>query len=304
MKDWKIFWSSDSRSFSPLADAVAANMQLLMNWRKWRNIPRPSGSLKLALSTRWKLYSCKLLLSALLLWKSRSLISIQSSANLSLATTYYESHVGLSAQLTRWRNASLQFQVSKTARNRIQEMRLSFVVSSWLCWSRARKRASSQNLRVNSHMPSNQNGAVDWDKPFSASTFSSLYRAPSGPSSPLMHGLAFPSIQMAAHSNHATSLEPHVHDHAAIVIQCAFRMFRAKSRLNIRSSSVGTPMSWLRRKELIRIPSPTLTPLKKRALVFPMQLLFGRQTIAVLRLPHGDRCAYSSIRASRRNSQM
>ena len=153
-------------------------------------------------------------------------------------------------------------------------MRFSRVVSSWLCWFRARKRASSQKLREKNHTSSNQNGAIDWDKPFSASTFSSLFRKPSVPSSPLMHDLAVPSIQMVAHSNHATSLEPHVHDHAAIVIQCAFRMFHAKSRLNIRSSSVGTPMSWLRRKDLIKIPSPALTRLKKRALVFSNAIAF------------------------------
>ena len=123
-------------------------------------------------------------------------------------------------------------------------------------------------------MSSNKNGAIDWDKPFSASTFSSLYREPSVPSPPLMHDFAAPGIQMDAHSNHATSLGPHVYDHAAIVIQCAFRMFRARSRLNIRSSSVGTPMSWLRRKDLIMIPSPAMTPLKKRALVFSNAIAF------------------------------
>ena len=64
-------------------------------------------------------------------------------------------------------------------------------------------------------------------------------------------------------------------DPAAITIQCAFRMHCARSRLNIRSLSLGTPMSWLCRKGLIKLPSPAmLTPLKKRALVFSNAVAF------------------------------
>ena len=68
-EDWLVFWSNDSRSCPPLADAVVANIQLLMNWKKWRSLPCTPGTLKLKLAARWKTYSCNLLRSALLLWK-------------------------------------------------------------------------------------------------------------------------------------------------------------------------------------------------------------------------------------------